>query len=375
MRTHVAATLLAFTLLSACGPDFDGPEEIRSLRLLAVQAEPPELGAAADGSGPSWPATAAALRSLVAHPGFATPGGQRAVVLHLACTPAPGDLEATVCTQFSRLTDPDGLVGLIDAAGACAAPGRGVPNAITFSGLEACDRTGCAPFSVRRDPADATSSVALPPPSYALPDGFALSALPPGHVQRVLGLDVVDVLLVLEATPDEVAPTAAMPDACSALQAVLQRIGEGWRSRPHVVAIKWMHVRGPDMPPESAPNRNPALAGISFGGDALPAPGAAPMTARVGQERDLLPVLPGPFTDLRERFQRFDTAARYVDTRDEEWGYSWFTTAGELDDARTNLWDEGLPFAPAPGPAMIWLVARDLRGGTSWTAGVLEGTP
>lgn len=381
MRTHTTATLpallgLGLSLgLAACAPTFDGPEEIKGLRLLAVRAEPPELGAAADGEGAGWPAAAASLRALVGHPDFVADGPPRAIVLHLSCTPAPGDLQAPLCTQFAELTDPSGLVGRIDTAGACAAPGRGAVNAITFSGLEACDRTGCAPFSVRRDPDDAGSAVALQPPGYTLPDGLALSSLPAGHVQRVLGLDVVDLQLVLEAAPAEIAPAVAMPDACTTLAAVLERFGALWETRPHVVGLKWLHVRGPDMPADAAPNVNPAVSGLSFAGEALPLPGAAPAAVTPGREADLLPVLPGDFSALRQRYQRFDTEARYVDTRDEEWAYSWFATAGALEDPRTYAWDEGAPFTPARGPAVLWLVVRDLRGGTAWTAAAVEGAP
>jgi hypothetical protein len=379
MRTHATATratLLGLGLaLAACAPSFDGPEEIKALRLLAVQAEPPELGAVADGEGAGWPAAAASLRALVGHPDFVADGPPRAIVLHLSCTPAPGDLQAPLCTQFAQLTDPSGLVGAIDTAGACAAPGRGAVNAITFSGLEACDRSGCVPFSVRRDPEDAGSAVALPAPGYTLPDGLALSSLPAGHVQRVLGLDVVDLQLVLEAAPDDVAPAAAMPDACATLGAVLERIGGLWETRPHVVGLKWLHVRGPDMPAESAPNVNPVVSAMSFDGATLPPPGAAPAAVTPGLERDLLPVLPGDFAALRQRYQRFDTNARYVDTRNEEWTYSWFTTAGELKDPRTYAWDDAQPFEPAAGPAVLWLVVRDLRGGSAWTAAAVEGAP
>src|SRR5512142_2236680 len=98
MRTSIALAtvgLLALLSLPACSTKFDGPEKVQGLRLLAVKAEPPELGAALDGSGAGWPADTATLSSLVAHPGYAAAAGPAAIVLHLACTPAPGDPSGT----------------------------------------------------------------------------------------------------------------------------------------------------------------------------------------------------------------------------------------------------------------------------------------
>jgi hypothetical protein len=371
LRTSARLAPLAClaALAAACSPKFDGPEEVKGLRLLAVQAEPPELGAAGDGSGAAWPADTAALRSLVGHPGFAEDGAARAVVLHLACTPAPGDASGTACTRLSELAQPADLLPLLSTADACADPGRGAAGAVTFSGLEVCSRDGCGPLAVPLDPAIPSATVELPSPRYALPAGYGLASLPAGNVQRVLGVDVVDLALVIEAAPADLAPAAAVPDACGALEAALTRLASLWELRAHVTALKWIHVRGPGMPADSLPNRNPSVSGITLAGAALPAPGGAPLAASAGDPQELLPVLPAPFAALRERFQRFDTSGRYLDTRDEDWAYSWFTTAGALDHAHTHAEDEANALEPAHGRAVLWLVVRDLRGGMAWTAG------
>ncbi len=374
MRAHAIAPLAALLALAGCKvPDFTGPEQVKELRVLAVRAEPPEIGAPADaGADEDWPAGAAAVQSLVGHPGFAATADAGAVVLHLGCTPAPGEVAGTVCTRMSELTRPSDLLQLVNAADACTAPGRGTVEAITFSGLEACGRDGCGALSVARDPTDPASAVPLPTPAYSLPDGYALSSLPAGHPQRVLGVDVVDVALALEATPGEVAPAAAVADPCAALGAVLQRMQDLWQERPSVAALKWIHVRGPDMPADSPPNHNPSLAGMTLDGTPVPAPGGTPLAVTAGRRQELLPPLPGAFGDLRESWKRFDSDGNYVDTRTEEWGYSWFTTAGSLEFSHTTAWDETNWLKPASNRAVLWLVVRDLRGGEAWTAGEVE---
>jgi hypothetical protein len=361
--------LAAAALSAGCATQFDGPEKVKGLRVLAVQAEPPELGAAADGSGVAWPAASADLHTLVGHPAFAADGEVHALVLHLACTSAPGSASGSICTLLTALSQPSDLLGLVDAGNACAAPGLGSAGAITFSGLEACSRAGCGPLSVQLDPANPLSGVALAVPRYALPADFSLAALPAGNTQRVLGADVVDLALALEATPAEVAPAAAVGDPCSALAAVLANFQALWSTRANLASLKWIHVRGPDMPADSAPNHNPVVSGITLAGAALPAPGGTPAAAVAGKKRDLLPALPDAFDSLRETYRRFDTDGRYVDTRKEDWAYSWFVTAGDVDHAHTQSWDEANPLKPASGTTVLWLVVRDLRGGMAWTSG------
>jgi hypothetical protein len=373
MRAHRIAPCLALLAVAACAPEFTGPQNVKGLRLLAIQSEPPELGATADAGDPDWPPPSSAIRSLVGHPGFAEDGATRAIVLHLACTPRPGDLAGSACTQFANLSDPTQLFELLHVATACTDPGLGVVDAVTFSGVEACDRTGCAPFSVLLDPGDPSSAAAMPAPSYTLPAEFSFAGLAPEDPQRVVGLDVVDVALVIEATPAELAPAAAVPDACLALQAIRDNLEALWPIRPNLAAVKWLHVRGPGMPVESPPNHNPPPPEITLDGARLPAPGGTPAPATAGAWQHLLPRLPGEFEALRERYQRFDTNGHLIDTRDEEWAYSWFTTAGELDRSRTHASDEENALKVETGGAVLWLVVRDVRGGTSWWAAEILG--
>ena len=373
--THRPVALLAglslLALSAGCASQFEGPEKVKGLRILAVQAEPPEIGAALDGGGASWPAASTQVHTLLGHPAFAADGEVHGLVLHLACTTAPGDVAGSICTQISELSQPSDLIGFVSAATACSDPGLGVSGAISFSGLEACSRAGCGPLTVLLDPADPLSGVTLHAPSYALPADYSLAALPAANTQRVLGADVVDVALAVEASPAEVAPAAAVADPCSALSAVLTSFQDLWPSRAHLAALKWIHVRGPDMPAASPPNHNPEVSGITLAGTRLPAPGGAPVAAQAGRKQDLLPILPGPFDSLRETYQRFDTDGHYLDTRQEDWAFSWFVTAGDVDNAHTQSYDQPNPLKPASGTTVVWLVVRDLRGGMAWTAGEL----
>lgn len=372
MTLHRIALVAGLSLLSACTTDFDGPEEVKDLRVLAVKAVLPELGAPADANGdPAWPTDRTGIATLVAHPGFAVDGAERAVVLHLACTPVPGDLDGTSCTRMSELSQPADLLASIVPPEECGQPGAGALGAITFSGMEACTRDGCRPLSFLRDPADPGSTLALTP-GYALPPDFSLGTLPAGHPQRLLGTDVVLLSLILEATTAEVAPAAAASD-CEALQGTADRFGQLWPQRPHVAALKWIHARGPEMPAASPPNVNPSLSGMTLGGRALEPAGGAPDTAASpGRQEDVLPVLPGDFTALRQVYQRFNTEAQLVDTKVEEWGFSWFAAAGELEHAYTNEPTEPNHYKPVAGRTVLWLVVRDIRGGVDWASGLVE---
>jgi len=373
MSRHAFAPLAtALLAAAACTTQFEGPEKVTGLRVLGVRAEPPEIGAPSDASGTGWPADRATVETLVGLPAFANDAEDHAVVLHLGCTPAPGEVLGTVCTQMSALENPSDLLPFLRPENACTDPGRGAVDGITFSGLEACSRSGCGPLSVLRDPADPASTVTFPSPTYALPQGFSLSGLPAGDPSRVLGADVIDLALALEAAPGDLAPATAAPDDCAALSAVLQRIEQEWPSRANITTLKWLHVRGPDMPAASSPNHNPSVAGIALGGAPLSGPGGVPLSVVAGQQEPLLPSLPAPFEDLRETYQRYDSNGLYLDTRAEEWAYSWFTTGGDLADAYTSSWDEENSFTPRSGRAVLWLVVRDLRGGMAWTAGEVE---
>jgi hypothetical protein len=371
MRNPIIATfVVSLGLAAGCGPAFDPASEVQGLRVLAIRAEPPEIAPVSDGSAPAR----AALGSLVVHPDFASNPGRGATVLHLACTPAPGDGTATLCAALSELADPGTLLAVADLSTACAAPGVGAPGAVTFSGFEGCGRSGCGPIAVLRDPDDAGSAVTLPAAGYSLPVDYTFDLLPPGDPARVLGREVVDVSLTLDASPAELAPATAAADDCAALAAVMQRMAEEWSARPHVVSLKRIRVRGPEAP--SAPNQNPAITGMTLAGIALPSAGGALPAFAPGVELELLPTLPAPFDLLRETWIRCDATGAPIEAVTEDWTFSWFSTAGELDVARTQSPGEPERFTtPGTGSAQLWAVVRDSRGGTAWVPGEVSVGP
>ncbi|ACG72737.1 hypothetical protein AnaeK_1507 [Anaeromyxobacter sp. K] len=361
--------LLLAAFVSGCAPDFPPASEVSGLRVLAIRAEPPEIAPAGDGSAPAR----AALDALVAHPLQAADPSRRATVIHLACTPVPGAPDASGCARLEALTDPAALLSGADLAEACAAPGRGRAGALTFAGAAACGPLGCEAAVVRRDPADPGSEVTLPEPAYELPPELSFSALPAGAAERVLGLEVTVIALALDAAPAELAPASAAPDACAALAEVAARLLAEWDLRGHVIALKRVRVRGPEA--LSPPNANPVISAVRLGGAALPPPGAPP-AAIAGGDQDLLPALPGDPAALLEEYVYADSDGRPIETRRETWAFSWFGTAGEIDRLVTHGAGEADRYAPAPaGPALVWSVVRDLRGGTAWSAGALVTGP
>jgi hypothetical protein len=391
MNTRAIAAAATVLALGACGTKFTGPEEVKGLRVLAVLAEPPEIGAPGDDAlveGGWPPAAVTSLHAVVAHPDFATVSEDRALVLHLACTPTPGDRTGTVCAQMSALSEPSMLVEHLSTATACPAPGArhlGVEGAITIAGLEACDRAGCHSLAVASGPGESAAFVDFGPSDYQLPTrsdppGSFLAGLAAGDTQRVLGTDVVVLSLAIEGDPADLTPSSAVtPDCASLLPEVLSWFAAQWSLRPHVGSLKWVHVRGPDMPAESPANQNPSVTGISFGGSDLAPMGATPTVVASGNEQPLLPHLAqDPAPPPHQTYQRYDTDGNYVDTRDEDWAYSWFTTAGDLKHSHTQSWDESEEFTPknsgdgSPKTAILWVVVRDLRGGEAWTAAEIQ---
>jgi len=365
----IALAALAATA-TGCGPKFTSPTDVADLRILAVRAEPPELAPPGDASAP----TRSALGALVGHPAFATDATLRATVLHVACTPVPGQAEPSPCTVLAELASPQGLVGLADPGTACTAPGLGVPGAITLAGLESCGRDGCEPVVVRRDPADPGSEVTLPVPAYEVPAALDLGSLPPGNPERVLGVEVMDLALALAVDPADLGPDTAVASDCEALGTVASRFAAGWDAGPHVLALKRLRVRGPDAP--SAPNRNPPLDGIALDGALLPPPSASPYLVAPGEERALTPVLPGDEAALREAYLEVDGAGNVLGEKTEEWTYSWFAAGGELSDLHTrSATQPEVLTTPPSGRAVVWLVVRDLRGGVAWTSGLVTATP
>lgn len=346
---NVALAAAALALAAACTPEFDPASQVDGLRVLALRAEPPEIAPApAPGDGPAAAPDRAALSALVLRGDAAREPARKTAVVYLACLPAPGDPTPTPCVALAALRDPTAV--LAEAArAACGAGGEAEPS-IAFAGAEVCDAASCGPVRA--------GEVTLPSPELSVPAGYAFDALPPGAPARILGVQAVVLAFAIDATAEELAAGAG--GACP-LGAVASRLSELWAAREHVLATKRVLVRGPEA--TDPPNRNPAIEGIAADGAAL-AGGTATALApgRIG----LAPVLPEGVEALHEDYTKLDAAGAPIERAREEWVYSWFGTAGELEEVHTRGAEAQAWTVGAAGPAAVAVVARDLRGGVAW---------
>ena len=337
-RPLVVAAVLALT---ACSPEFDPASKLEKLRVLAIQAEPPEL----DPDG----IRTASLTSLVLRADFVLAPSRTTTVVHLACVPVPGDSASTPCVMLATLRDPAAAIAA-GARQACAPGGSGSAPwpAIDLAGIERCVGVTCGPATVGGTP--------VQPARLAVPSGLAF---PPSGPERIIGVEAVVLAFALDATPDEL--VAGVGTACPGGD-VAANLARLWPEREHVLSTKRVRIRGPAAP--DPPNRNPGLDGIAARAVALDPAGA---TTVAPGEVSLTPVLAAGPAGEPEVFTKLDAAGAPIETGPEEWVYSWFSTAGEVEDLHTRSaaasdeWTVG-----AVGPARVAVVVRDLRGGTAW---------
>src|SRR6266545_3181326 len=298
----LAAAALA---LSACTPDFAPASMVDKLRLLAIQAEPPEIEPADVGTAAPDRAT---LTSLVLRADLDAESARTTTVVHLACVPVPGSPAPLPCVMLATLRDPAAAIAA-GAQQACSA-GAGADSGAPWPAIE------------------------------------------------LAGVQAVVLAFALEATPDEL--VAGVGTSCPAGD-VAANLARLWPAREHVLSTKRVQIRGPDAPDE--PNRNPKLDGIRAGSTDLLDPGI--VTTLVSGEISLTAVPVGE----PELYTKLDAAGVPIESAREEWVYSWFSTAGELDALHTRGGeaDAWTVAAGAPGTrAVVVAVVRDLRGGTAW---------
>lgn len=337
------ALLAAALAVTACAPEFPPASLVDKLRVVAIQAEPPEID----------PSGVATLTSLVLRPDYATSPARTTTIVHLACVPVPGSPDPTPCVALANLVDPAAEIAA-RAGEACAPPPAGAPvppwAPIDLVGIEACTAAGCAPARI--------GGLPVLPPRLTAPAGLAgrLAAAGP---ERVFGVQAVVLSFALDATPDElVAGVGTCPAAD--LGANLAAL---WDRREHVLSLKRVVIRGPD-PVDAAANRNPAVDGILAGATTLD-PSVA--TTLAPGEYGLAPIRAAGPAGQPEVYTRVDAAGVPYETATEEWVYSWFATQGELkklhtrSESATDTWKFG-----ARGPVRVVVVVRDLRGGTAW---------
>jgi hypothetical protein len=339
MRWNLALAVAALAAV-ACTPEFDPASRIEKLRVLAIKAEPPEID----------PGGVATLESLVVRADFAADPLRTTTVVHVACVPIPGDPATSPCVAFSTLGDPAAAIAA-GAQAACAGGGAGseVPP-IDFAGVEACQGGTCAPAAVGGAP--------LRAPQLAVPAGLPFPADGP---ERILGVQAIVLAFALDATPDELVQGVGTTCPTGDLAANLASL---WSSREHVLSTKRVQIRGPQAIDPA--NHNPAdeVPGLSIAAGTTPLdPGVVTTVERGTGTIALKPVLP-PGAEPEE-YAELDASGQVIERKREEWVYSWFSTAGELDELHTrgvepDAWTVG------PTRAMVAVVVRDLRGGVAW---------
>ncbi|MBK8480192.1 MAG: hypothetical protein IPL40_03285 [Proteobacteria bacterium] len=337
-RGIVLAGVLAGAGLAACTPDFEEPWAVRDLRLLALQAEPPELLyrelppellSAGDGAAPVDPIR---LRALAADP--REPG--REVEWEIwACTP-----EASGCREAERRWPV-----AIDAAGRC----------------------------------QPLAEDAAPPRQRSRLDAITCDFVP----------TIASLLASLEADPYR---------GFGGLPLVVElRLFDGSQLVP---AFKRLVYTVPlpysPVPAAKQANRNPELVAIEIDGARWTRDRLATERPRVGAgaERELLPIVA---EGAKESYLVLTTGAAGeraelggdppVQELEEALSYEFYATAGELSHGRTG--GRGSTFiidkkvddltsrwtAPTPAPSAtptLWIVVRDDRGGSSWLSFSVE---
>jgi len=121
----------------------------------------------------------------------------------------------------------------------------------------------------------------------------------------------------------------------------------------------------------AGPNDDDATSGGRF------SPVDGTLTVHAGDRVSLRPVMAN---NAHEAFQRIDVDERTgtftLTSAREDLAFSWFTTVGNvnhLSDDKSRGAGAGLadvtlviPQDVTPGPAFVWVVARDQRGGVDW---------
>jgi hypothetical protein len=347
---------IAALALAACSPDFDPASQVDGMRVLAVQADPPEIAPHGDPDA----LHTAALGAFVLRPDWVADPTRQTTIVYLACTPVPGVPEPSPCVLLSELRNP--TAALLDAAQASCDPDPGAastiePPPVAFAGAEACDGNGCGPITL---PGLGT----LSPPALALPEGYGelFRRLPADAPEQSLGVEAAVLAFAIDATAVEL--TAPTGGAC-ALADVAANLDALWSARAHVLSVKRVRIRGPRAPDPS--NENPTVPGIQARGVVLD-----PTTPLAGGAIPLQPTAP-PEGDL-QTYTELDAAGAPIRTTREELVYSWFSTAGELEDLHTRG-SEVEEWRVGGGPALVAVVVRDHRGGCAWTVLRIDVSP
>jgi hypothetical protein len=311
---------LAFIALVACGcgKSFTPDSLVNGFRILAVQAEPPEI----------QPSQSTTLSGLIVDP---TRPGQNNTALWLACDPDPYDLGRSACNELGNLNSASALLSFVDGGS------LDLPTGINF-----------------RNWNDETSGYGA---TYSAPSDPQVFALDAGDPRRLIGT-VADMLVITVA--------GDLPLLASAEQknAFFTQVEDALI--PAVLVIDRVVVsENPN------PNHNPVFGDLLFDGAAIPDGG----TFRIAPGADAGIELTAPDSSF-ETFTEIEPDGTTL-TKQEGLIAAYYSTTGNFSQDRIAL-RSGFPetfTAPAGTDAdpipdkrlgTLWIVLRDTRGGLSW---------
>jgi hypothetical protein len=237
-----------------------------------------------------------------------------------------------------------------------------VPTGATFgTGIwigclpSAADNFGCGSDS------SALESLAELDPATATPEELA-AALEAAREAGLLGIDPF-------FPPTWTAPTDALDgldprQQAEGISAVINlTVTEGERADGAEPDLELVYKRVP-VSLSPTPNHNPTITGWRVDGEPW-SEGEGPLPVRSGATLSIEPILSA---DSLEAYTYENTAGE-VEDREEEPFFTWFTEAGDFDQA-LSLYPEVAVEWTAPEAldteALIVAVARDRRGGMAW---------
>ncbi len=310
----LAPMLCAALLANGCTPDWPSSNEVRDLRLLAIQAEPPDLA----------PGASTKLSALTPDP---TAPERESMVLWFACDPIPASPGTPPCATFSTLDDATDLdLSLITDPSVGLRP--------LFA------RDGAAPWR---------EAIYDAPPAL-------FDELDPSDLKRNKGVLAYILAIAVQAEPFAEAPTE------DELAELYRKVRD--KELRSVLSIK--RVRIADTGGNF--NKNPGIEALVLGGSLgmLQFDGSSPLYVRQGASL-ALDVL--PTEGSQEHFLVFDVDGGLEEHR-ELLSVTWFSTHGNFSEARTVV---GTPvtFAMSPNAkegatGALFAVLRDGRGGATW---------
>lgn len=299
---------LVALLLAACTPPWTPASVIDSLRVFGMQAEPPEVK----------PGETAKLSALILDP---SRPGQKNTMLWLGCEPDPYGLGRGICANLDTFGDTTSFANMST-----------LPDGVRFIGID--DNAGYA------SKADLFGPLAADDPRRQA-----------GTVGTIVSIAVA----------------ADVPFSASTeeLNAVLAKI----QSKEIASQLTLFRVR---VSESAAPNQNPFVDSLSVDGETLPT-GATVLLRERGDHK--LDVTAHDFEAYVENLPNGP------ENRTEKIIVSWYTSAGRFDRDRVSVESDVKAVLTAPGDTLnnndpvpenrrgtLWAVARDTRGGQSWTS-------